>query len=240
MPLDAIPVRTVVRGACPHDCPDTCAMLVTVESGRAIEVRGAPRSSADRRHALHEGRPLSGTDLLGRARALPDASRGQEGRRPIRAHLLGRGARRDRGEVRRDRRFGRWPAGHPAVLVRGDDGPPAIRLDGSPVFPSPRRVAPRPDDLCDRGQGGMGRDDRRRHGDRRRAIREQPPGPDLGQQPDRVQSAPVGARTGGQAPRCEAHRHRSVPQPDGGEVPRAHRAPSRYRCRAGTRHDARA
>jgi anaerobic selenocysteine-containing dehydrogenase len=34
--------RHVVRGACPHDCPDTCAMLVTVENGRAIEVRGAP------------------------------------------------------------------------------------------------------------------------------------------------------------------------------------------------------
>src|SRR6266581_4288990 len=46
MPLDP-PVsspapRIVVRGACPHDCPDTCAMLVTVENGRAIEVRGAP------------------------------------------------------------------------------------------------------------------------------------------------------------------------------------------------------
>ncbi|HSQ81328.1 MAG TPA: molybdopterin oxidoreductase family protein [Casimicrobiaceae bacterium] len=34
--------RRVVRAACPHDCPDTCAMLVTVENGRAIEVRGAP------------------------------------------------------------------------------------------------------------------------------------------------------------------------------------------------------
>jgi len=33
---------TVVRGACPHDCPDTCAMLVTVESGRAIRVAGDP------------------------------------------------------------------------------------------------------------------------------------------------------------------------------------------------------
>ncbi len=42
MPLDPAPTRTVVRGACPHDCPDTCAMLVTVEDGRAIEVRGAP------------------------------------------------------------------------------------------------------------------------------------------------------------------------------------------------------
>ena len=34
--------RTIVRGACPHDCPDTCAMLVTVEDGRAISVRGDP------------------------------------------------------------------------------------------------------------------------------------------------------------------------------------------------------
>jgi anaerobic selenocysteine-containing dehydrogenase len=42
MPLDPILARTIVRGACPHDCPDTCAMLVTVEGGRAIEVRGAP------------------------------------------------------------------------------------------------------------------------------------------------------------------------------------------------------
>lgn len=30
-----------VRAACPHDCPDTCAMLVTVENGRATRIRGA-------------------------------------------------------------------------------------------------------------------------------------------------------------------------------------------------------
>ncbi|NMG34679.1 molybdopterin-dependent oxidoreductase [Azoarcus sp. TTM-91] len=32
---------TVVRAACPHDCPDTCAMEVTVEDGRAVRLRGA-------------------------------------------------------------------------------------------------------------------------------------------------------------------------------------------------------
>jgi anaerobic selenocysteine-containing dehydrogenase len=32
----------VVRGACPHDCPDTCALLVTVEAGRATRVQGDP------------------------------------------------------------------------------------------------------------------------------------------------------------------------------------------------------
>jgi anaerobic selenocysteine-containing dehydrogenase len=34
--------ETIVRAACPHDCPDTCAMLVTVRDGRAIKVEGAP------------------------------------------------------------------------------------------------------------------------------------------------------------------------------------------------------
>src|SRR5918995_5182656 len=33
---------TVVRGACPHDCPDTCAMHVTVEDGRAVKLAGDP------------------------------------------------------------------------------------------------------------------------------------------------------------------------------------------------------
>jgi anaerobic selenocysteine-containing dehydrogenase len=37
-----IPRDGVVRGACPHDCPDTCAMLVTVENGRAVRVAGDP------------------------------------------------------------------------------------------------------------------------------------------------------------------------------------------------------
>ena len=31
-----------VFSACPHDCPDTCAMLTTVRDGRAVEVRGNP------------------------------------------------------------------------------------------------------------------------------------------------------------------------------------------------------
>jgi len=38
-PLDrALPV--VVRGACPQDCPDTCAWEVTVENGVAVNLVG--------------------------------------------------------------------------------------------------------------------------------------------------------------------------------------------------------
>ncbi|CAN7167545.1 molybdopterin-containing oxidoreductase family protein [Massilia sp. LjRoot122] len=33
---------TQVRAACPHDCPDTCAILVTVDNGVAVEVKGDP------------------------------------------------------------------------------------------------------------------------------------------------------------------------------------------------------
>jgi anaerobic selenocysteine-containing dehydrogenase len=33
---------TTVRAACPHDCPDTCAIRVTVQGGRAIRVQGDP------------------------------------------------------------------------------------------------------------------------------------------------------------------------------------------------------
>jgi anaerobic selenocysteine-containing dehydrogenase len=42
-----MPERRVIRGACPHDCPDTCAMLVTIERNgggewRAVDVGGDP------------------------------------------------------------------------------------------------------------------------------------------------------------------------------------------------------
>ncbi|MCE3272994.1 MAG: putative molybdopterin oxidoreductase [Ramlibacter sp.] len=32
----------LVRGACPHDCPDTCALVTTVQDGIAIKVQGNP------------------------------------------------------------------------------------------------------------------------------------------------------------------------------------------------------
>ena len=36
------PASQTIRGACPHDCPDTCALLTTVEDGRATQVQGNP------------------------------------------------------------------------------------------------------------------------------------------------------------------------------------------------------
>ena len=33
---------SIIRAVCPHDCPDTCALLVTVKDGVALEIKGDP------------------------------------------------------------------------------------------------------------------------------------------------------------------------------------------------------
>jgi anaerobic selenocysteine-containing dehydrogenase len=38
----SVALNGVVRGACPHDCPDTCGLLTTVENGIAVKVQGNP------------------------------------------------------------------------------------------------------------------------------------------------------------------------------------------------------
>jgi molybdopterin guanine dinucleotide-containing S/N-oxide reductase-like protein len=35
-------MKKVVHAACPHDCPDACAVLITVEDGRATKIQGDP------------------------------------------------------------------------------------------------------------------------------------------------------------------------------------------------------
>jgi hypothetical protein len=47
----------IVRAACPHDCPDTCAMLVTVREEGGRRVAGVHRRASDREEDT--GRPGS-------------------------------------------------------------------------------------------------------------------------------------------------------------------------------------
>jgi anaerobic selenocysteine-containing dehydrogenase len=42
MKTSVVQMPTQIRGACPHDCPDTCALLTEVQDGVAIKVRGNP------------------------------------------------------------------------------------------------------------------------------------------------------------------------------------------------------
>jgi molybdopterin guanine dinucleotide-containing S/N-oxide reductase-like protein len=41
-------MKRVVHAACPHDCPDACGVLITVEDGRATKIQGDPKHPVTR------------------------------------------------------------------------------------------------------------------------------------------------------------------------------------------------
>ena len=62
----------VVRGACPHDCPDTCAWEVTVDAGRAVGLRGVkehPRTRGGLCAKIADGAEVRAFDGRGSVRA---------------------------------------------------------------------------------------------------------------------------------------------------------------------------
>ena len=52
-----------VRGACPQDCPDTCAFIYHVEDGRLIEVTGDPDHPLNIEGAAHGAAPERHEDI---------------------------------------------------------------------------------------------------------------------------------------------------------------------------------
>jgi anaerobic selenocysteine-containing dehydrogenase len=47
----------LVRGACPHDCPDTCGLITEVVDGKAVSVRGDPENPVTRGWLCAKVRP---------------------------------------------------------------------------------------------------------------------------------------------------------------------------------------
>jgi anaerobic selenocysteine-containing dehydrogenase len=41
-------MKSVIHAACPHDCPDACAVLITIEDGRATKIQGDPNHPVTR------------------------------------------------------------------------------------------------------------------------------------------------------------------------------------------------
>src|SRR5579871_4992952 len=41
-------MKQVVHAACPHDCPDACGVLITVQDGRATKIQGDPEHPVTR------------------------------------------------------------------------------------------------------------------------------------------------------------------------------------------------
>lgn len=100
-----------IFSACPHDCPDTCAMITTVRDGRAVEVRGNPEHPFTR-----GGLCVKVNDYQNRVYS-PDRV----------LHPLKRSGRKGSGEFRRigwdealDEIKTRWTA------IIDQNGPPAI------------------------------------------------------------------------------------------------------------------
>ena len=87
----------IVSGSCHHDCPDTCGWHVTVDRTRADTGGDAdarqPRSPVQQGRAVPEGEQVPRSRVQRRAGAASAAPRRAEGRGPVRADHVGRGAR---------------------------------------------------------------------------------------------------------------------------------------------------
>src|ERR1700738_3297508 len=47
-PYNHFTMKKIVHAACPHDCPDACGVLITVEDGRATRIQGDPNHPVTR------------------------------------------------------------------------------------------------------------------------------------------------------------------------------------------------
>ena len=239
-------MRTIVRGACPLDCPDTCSWLVEVEDGRAVGLRG------DRAHPFTHGAlcPKVNRYLDARQRARPRdaaaAPRRRQGRGDVRGDRLGRGARRDRRRAaRRDRRA------RPRVRAARTTSraPRAWCRAGSWARACSRALGAsrlRDDDLHGRRGRRAARDLRRLRRHRSRGLRARAARDPVGRQPALDEPPPVALRARGAAARrarrrdrSAAHRHgralRRAPRPAAGHRRRARARPHARRARRGRR-----
>ena len=79
----------LVRGACPHDCPDTCGVITEVRDGRAVGFRGDPDNPITRGWLCAKVRPYL-DHVYHPDRLLHPLRRvGPKGRRTVAAHHLG-------------------------------------------------------------------------------------------------------------------------------------------------------
>ena len=230
----------VVRGACPHDCPDTCALLVEVdEAGRATSIKG----NAD--HPITAGflcgkvsnyleRVYSDDRLL-----RPLVRTGAKGEGRFRAGQLGRGARHRRARPAGRHRAARRRVRRPLQLPR-DAGPRAGRRDGEPPVRRDGRLDARAHHLRECRGGGHDGDQRRLARGRPRGVGARAHDRRVGLEPALDGAAPLEAHPRGAPPRRTADRRRSVPQPYGARRRRAPAAAAGHRRRARARRHARA
>ena len=75
-------MKNVVQAACPHDCPDACGVLITIEGGRATKIQGDPSHPVTRgflcaKVSQYLDRVYSPARLLHPMRRRPGAPKGK-------------------------------------------------------------------------------------------------------------------------------------------------------------------
>ena len=204
------PERKTFFGACPHDCPDTCAMVYEVQDGKLVEVRG------NKEHPMTRGTLCVKLKDFHDHHANPDRLKyplrrdRAERLQAIRAHLLGRGDRRDRQALARDHRH-LWQPGDHALFLSRQYGPGAGHQLRRSVLQSARHDGEREDvlrvRLIDR-LAADGRSDRRGRPGKLRAFQVHR---HLGVQLDLDQSASLALRARGTEARRQGGGHRQLP-----------------------------
>ncbi len=229
----------IVQGACPHDCPDTCALHVTVEDGRATRVQGDPD------HPLTDGALCTKVSRYTERTYHPE--RVLHPLRRVGPKGAGRFERVSWDEALDDIAArlkaiaARDPQASRALQLRRHHGPGAGRGHGGALLPPARRLAARPHHLLGGRRRGARRDLWRA---RSACITEYFAESQLiviwGSNSITSNLHFWTLRAGGQAPRREALVHRSAPHRDRRQVPPPPRAAARHRRRAGAGADARA
>ena len=108
----------IVRGACPHDCPDTCAFIYDVKNGKLVDVTGDPD------HPMTRGGLCVKLNGFAEHHYNPERllytmrSTGSKGSGRVRADFLGRRARRNQAPLDRHHRDLRLASDHAARLSR--------------------------------------------------------------------------------------------------------------------------
>jgi hypothetical protein len=223
--------QRVVRGACPHDCPDTCALRVTVAGSRVVRVQGDPdhpptHGALCNKVSRYAERTHSPDRVLHPLRRVGPKGSGRferigwsEALDTIAARLRAIAARDPQAIV---------PYSYAGTmgLVQGEGM--ALRFFhklGASLLDRTICSSAGGEALAATYGGKIGREQADRH---------------LGQQLDHLEPALLDLRAAGQAQRRQAVVHRSAAQRDGREVPPPPRATARHRRRAGAGADARA
>ena len=163
-------MKRVVHAACPHDCPDACGVLITIEDGRATRIQGDPEHPVTRgflcaKVAKYLDRVYSpdrvlypmrrvgpkGPRRLPRTRARAPAPRAElrsawtaGAAVPTQAlpgaHFLGRSARRDHASLAQ-RHCPTRPRIHPSLLLRRHARSAQRIFHGPPLLSPPGRFA---------------------------------------------------------------------------------------------------